>query len=223
MKTKFCLNFLMFVSVFVFFSCGSDDNSTNPPPSSIPGATNTEFVIGTDAYVTPNAYLLLNDATGDHERDFTFVFSSETVIEDATNEIAIETSTDHFIKLTADLVGTVATEPELPIFVWPTQNLPLNVVLEGEHFAHTDIQGYTNLVTVGGIDYGQVNNSTMYTHADLALTDHSHPTHLFTINSITWDLVARTGMIDCSYNIDDDNNVNIQGTYVGTFEILVGY
>ena len=57
----------------------------------VPGSTDTEFVIGTTAYVTPKAYLLVDDATGDYERSFSFVFSDGEIVEDATSEIAFET------------------------------------------------------------------------------------------------------------------------------------
>ena len=215
---------LVFLGI-ILFACGNDDDAiTTPSSSSTPGATNTEFVINaTDAYVTPNAYLLLNDAAGGHERDFTFVFSDGTIIEDTTNEIAIETTTNNLIKVTADLINTVATEPELPIFIWPTQSLPLNIVLEGEHFAHTDIQSFNSITPLGPTNYGQVDTSTYYYSTGINIFTDPTTGQTFTINAMTWDLTTRTGTIDCSFVINDDANNDITGVYVGNFKILTGY
>jgi hypothetical protein len=57
----------------------------------IPRATNTEFIIGNNAYVTTKAFLLVDDAIGDFERSYTFVFSDGDIVVDAYDEIAFET------------------------------------------------------------------------------------------------------------------------------------
>lgn len=198
-------------------------NLNNLNEAAVPGNTDTEFVIGMNAYVTPNAYLLLDDAVGNFEREFSFVFTDGAIIEDTANGIAFETTTDHFTKVTCNLIGMSMSEAQLPIFTWPMQNPSTSIIMEGNNYTNIDITAYNNTATVGGLSFGQVGTSTQYSHSGQAQGNISHPTHLFTVNSITVDLVAGTGTIDCSYNYDDDNGTNINGVYVGTYEILTAF
>ncbi len=199
-------------------------NLNNLNEAAVPGGTDTEFVIGTDAYVTPKAYLLLDDAAGGFEREFSFVFTNGDVVEDATNGIAFETTmTTHFSKITCNLIGMSMTEAQLPIFTWPVQNPAVSIVMEGNNYTHIDITAFNNPSMVGGLSFGQVDTSTNYPHLGQALGSLNHPTHLLTVNSITVDLTAGTGTIDCSYNYDDDNGINISGVFVGSYEILTAF
>ncbi|MFC4636071.1 hypothetical protein ACFO3O_19330 [Dokdonia ponticola] len=221
----------LFASIIIA-SCSTDNDPTpeaepmpDPEPEvvAVPGDTDTEFVIGTDAFVTTQAYLLLDDAAGDYDREFSFVFTDGTVIEDSVNGIVFETSTTHFSKITCNLIATSASPAQLPIFVWPVQNPGVNIIMEGNNYAHTEITSFSNTSMVGGLSYGQVGTSTSYSHTAEAQGDLVHPTHLFTVNSITVDLAAGTGTIDCSYTYEDDNNVTITGVYVGSYEILTAF
>lgn len=212
----------IFAAIFIL-NCSSDNNPTPAPAVlAIPGDTDTEFVIGTDAYVTPNAYLLLDDATGNYDREFSFVFTDGNLIEDAVNGIAFETSTTHFSKITCNLIATSATQAQLPIFSWTT-NPPTNIIMEGNNYTHTNISSFSDTVTVSNVDYGQVELSSEYSHLGQAQGNIDHPTHLFTVESITVDLAAGTGTISCRYNYDDDNGTNISGVYIGTYEILTAF
>ncbi len=199
----------------------NDLNET--PIVAIPGATDTEFVIGTDAFVTPKAYILLDDAAGGYEREFSFVFTDGAVIEDAANGIAFETATTHFTKITCNLIATSATQAQLPIFVWPVQNPSTSIIMEGNNFTNTSITSFNDIASVGGVSFGQVDTSINYSHTGQAQGSISHLTHLFTVNSITVDLAAGTGTIDCTYFYEDDNNVSISGVYIGTYEILTAF
>lgn len=226
---------LIYLFVFIIAaSCSTDNDPTpevqpipepEPEPEviAVPGDTDTEFVIGTEAFVTTQAYLLLDDATGDYDREFSFVFTDGTVIEDNTNGIAFEASTTHVTKITCNLIATSASPAQLPIFVWPVQNPGVSIIMEGNNYTNTDITSFSNTSMVGGLSYGQVGTSTSYSHTAEAQGDLVHPTHLFTVNSITVDLTAGTGTIDCSYTYEDDNNVTITGVYVGTYEILTAF
>lgn len=209
-------------AAILIVSCSSDNNPA-PEAIAIPGDTNTEFVIGTNAYVTPKAYLLIDDAAGDYEREFTFVFSDGDIIEDASNEIAFETTTTNYSKITCNLISTVVNEADIPIFVWPNQNSPVNIIMEGNNFSEYGISSYMNTYSSGGQTFGQVDASTLFNHTGQAGGNISHPTHLFTVNSLTFDLTAKTGTIDCTYNYEDDNNVLITGVFVGNFEILTAF
>lgn len=189
----------------------------------VPGNTDTEFVIGAEAFVTHKAYLLLDDAAGNFEREFSFVFTDGDLIEDAANGIAFETTTTHFTKITCNLIGMSMTEAQLPIFTWPVQNPSTSIIMEGNNYTHIDIASFNTINTVGGLSFGQVDTSTNYSHLGQAQGSINHPTHLFTVNSITVDLVAGTGTIDCSYNYDDDNGINISGVFVGNYKILTAF
>lgn len=224
---------LIYLFVFILIaSCSTDNDPTpevqpipEPEPEviAVPGDTDTEFVIGTEAFVTPQAYLLLDDATGDYDREFSFVFTDGTVIEDNTNGIAFETSTTHVTKITCNLIATSVDPAQLPVFVWPVQNPGVNIIMEGANYTHTAITSFSNTSMVGGVSYGQVGTATSYSHTGQAQGAIAHPSHLFTVNSITVDLNAGTGTIDCSYTYEDDNNVTITGVYVGTYDILTAF
>lgn len=216
---------LLFV-VLLAFNCGSDDNA-NTTPQSLPGDTNTEFVIGTDAYVATNAYLLLDDATLDNEYDrtFTFVFSDQDIVEDSANEIAYNTSTTHFTKFTCQLIATVTNEADIPLFTW-TNTLPVNILAEGNHYSSTGISSFNNTIMVSGNNYGQpdvVTNSYNHSALGIGSTAHDTPNHLLEINAFTYDLTARTGTIDCTYTYRDDNGVLVEGVYVGNYNILTAF
>lgn len=211
-----------FALVFIF-NCSSDNGPNNAP--AIPGDTNTEFVIGNNAYVTPKAYLLVDDAAGDYDRAFSFVFTDGNLIEDATNEIAFETSTTNFTKITCNLIATKPTLAETPFFVWDPQSNPngfINIVMDGHHLSQFGISNFSNTNTMGNLTFGQPSNGTIYNHTALADGDSSNG-GLFTINSRTFDLNTMTGTIDCSYSYVDDNNVTITGVYIGTYEILTAF
>ncbi|MEB8330497.1 hypothetical protein OO009_14135 [Flavobacteriaceae bacterium KMM 6897] len=217
--------FTLLVGLLLIVGCSSDDNSAPPEMPAVPGATNTEFVIGTSAYVTPNAYLLVDDAAGDYERSFTFVFSNGDIVEDATNEIAFETSTTHFSKVTCNLIATSTTLDATPFFVWEPQTNPngfLNIIMNGNNNSQFGIASFSNTSAIGGQTFGQPSGGTIYNHTALADGDGSNG-NLFTINARTFDLTTMTGTIDCSYSYVDDNNMTVTGVFVGNFEILTAY
>lgn len=213
---------LTYIFILTLFLNCSSDNNPSLQPAAIPGDTNTEFVIGTNAYVTPNAYLLLDDAVGDYDREFSFVFTDGNLVEDATHGIAFETSTTHFTKVTCNLIATSATQAQLPIFTWTT-NPPTNIIMGGNNYSHTDITSFNDTNTIGGIDYGQVELSNSYSYAGQPQGNIEDPSHVFTVENITVDLNAGTGTIECRYNYDDDNGVNVNGVYVGTYQILTAF
>jgi len=213
------------LSMAILLTSCSSDNDPNIQTPAIPGATNTEFVIGTDAYVTPKAYLLIDDAAGDYDRAFSFVFSDGDVIEDATNEIALETTTTHFTKITCNLIATKPTLVETPFFTWDPQSNPngfINIIMDGHNVSQFGISSFSNSNTVGGQTFGQPSNGTIHNHTALPNGDSSNG-GLFTINSRTFDLNTMTGTIDCSYSYVDDNNVTVTGVFVGNYEILTAF
>lgn len=212
-------------AIVLIMGCSADDNVSTPTPPAMPGATSTEFVIGTNAYVTPKAYLLVDDASGDFERSFSFVFSNGDIIEDANDQIAFETSTTHYTKITCNLIATKPTLAETAFFIWDPQSNPngfLNIIMEGNNYSEHDITTFTNTYTAGAQTFGQPDISTLFNHTGFPDGDLPHG-HVFTINSRTFDLNTNTGTIDCSYSYKDDNNVTINGVFVGNFEILTAF
>lgn len=212
------------------------DNAANPAiitidlndlfESTTPGNTDTEFVIGSDAYVTPKAYLLVDDASvdGEYDREFTFVFTDGDIIEDATNEIAFETTTTVFTKVTCNLVFTSPTLAATPFFVWDPQSNPngfVSIVMSGNNYSRFGVANFTNTVSVGSQTFGQPSDGTLLNHT--ALPQGSGPTNLLTINARTFDLNTMTGTIDCTYSYVDDNGVTVSGVFVGNYEILTAF
>ncbi len=215
----------LLVCLVLIVGCSSDDNSTAPAALAVPGATNTEFVIGTTAYVTPKAYLLVDDAAGDFERAFTFVFSNGDIVEDGTNEIAFETSTTHFAKVTSNLMATSVTLDATPFFAWDPQSNPngfLMYIMNGNNYSQFGIGSFSNTSSIGNQTFGQPGGGSIYNHTALADGDGSNG-NLFTVNSRTFDLTTMTGTIDCSYSYVDDNNTTVTGVFIGDFEILTAF
>lgn len=207
-------------TAMVLLSCTAEQEPVLELKST-PGATQTEFVVEGQAFVTPNAYLLIDDAAGDYDREFSFVFTDATVIEDpATSGVAYEVTTMNFAKITCNLMATVPSAAQLPIFVWPNQNPGVNIIMEGNNYAHTNIGSFNVTNNVGGIEYGQVELSDSYEHTALPQGAIGNPADLFTVEDITVDLATGTGTIRCRYSFIDDNGIEISGTYVGSYEIL---
>lgn len=212
------------------------DNAVNPAiiiidlndlfESTVPGNTNTEFVIGSDAYITPKAYMLVDDASldGEYDREFTFMFTDGDIIEDATNEIAFETTTTVFTKVTCNLVFTSPTLAATPFFVWDPQTNPngfVSIIMSGNNYSRFGVANFTNTVSVGSQTFGQPSDGTLLNHT--ALPQGSGETNLLTINARTFDLNTMTGTIDCSYTYVDDNGVTVSGVFVGNYEILTAF
>ncbi|MFH6602345.1 cadherin repeat domain-containing protein [Maribacter algicola] len=212
------------------------DNAANPAivtidlndlfESTTPGNSNTEFVIGSDAYVTPKAYLLVDDASIDmeYDREFTFVFTDGDIVEDASNEIAFETTTTVFTKVTCNLIATKPTLAETPFFIWDPQTNPngfVSIVMSGNNYSRYGVSNFTNTMSVGSQTFGQPADGTLHNHT--ALPQGSGTSNLLTINARTFDLNTMTGTIDCSYSYVDNNGVTVSGVFVGSYEILTAF
>lgn len=194
--------------------------------STIPGATQTEFVVGPDAYVTPKAYLLVDDASidGEFDREFTFVFTDGELIEDTADEIAFETTTTVFTKVTCNLIATKPTLTETPFFTWDPQTNPngfVSIVMSGDNYSRFGIANFSNTYSIGNQTFGQASDGTL--HQLTALPQGSGTGNLLTINSRTFDLNTMSGTIDCSYSYTDDTGLSINGVFVGTYEILTAF
>jgi hypothetical protein len=219
------------LAIVFSIGCSSDINvleeivEPTPELQAVPGDTDTEFVIGANSYVTPKAYLLVDDAVGDFERAFTFVFSDGDIIEDGSQEIAFETTTTNYTKITCNIIATKPTLAETSYFVWDPQTNPngyLDIVMEGNNYSEHDITSFTNTSTVGTQTFGQIDASISYDHVAFPNGDSAHG-HVFRINARTFDLATNTGTIDCSYSYVDDNNVTITGVFIGNYEILTAF
>jgi hypothetical protein len=200
-------------------------NVTDLFESTMPGNSNTEFVIGTDAYITPKAYLLVDDANGDYERSFSFVFTDGDIVEDATDQISFETTTTVFTKITCNLIATKPTLAETSFFIWDPQSNPngfLSIIMDGHNTSQYGIANFTNTYAVVNQTFGQPNDGTIHNHTALPDGDSANG-NLFTINARTFDLNTMTGTIDCSYTYVDDNNVTVTGVFVGNYEILTAF
>ncbi|HIP49600.1 MAG TPA: hypothetical protein EYG92_11625 [Lutibacter sp.] len=200
MKTKqiylIAITFLLLFNI----SCKKDVEDT-------PQALNEFTVQGAD-YLTPNAYLILDDGPSVYTNGFMLAFLEGTMREDSTNGSSISTDTNHGIALVVMHGGTVNSEQAVVI-----NNT--TYALDDETSTLTNITNYTNTYTHNGIQYGDPDD----TGANEYIINNGTGGSVI-INSINIDYVARNGTIDCSYDFLDENNVRVIGQFLGSFEII---
>ena len=167
-----------------------------------------EFTVqGTD-YLTPNAYLILDDGPSVFTNGFMLVFLEGTMRKDNTNGSSISTDTHHGIALVVMHGGTVSSEQAVII---NNTTYPL----DDDTSALTNISNYTNTYTYNSIQYGDPDDAG----ANEFIVNNGTGGSVI-INSISIDYVARNGTVDCSYDFLDENNVRITGQFLGNFEII---
>jgi len=95
------------LTLALFFNCEINDDVLPGPP---PPLSNNEFTIGTNAYDTTDAYLLLDDGPN-YTEAFALTFINGKMREDTTNGISLETSTTQGVVLWVNFSnGTVTTD-----------------------------------------------------------------------------------------------------------------
>lgn len=190
---------LLFITSLCLTSCSDDDNS-------IP-SEETKFTIQGSDYLTPNGYLILDDGPS-YTNAFVLGFMDGVLIEDNVNGSSISINTNHAVVLQVELGGAnVSSEQDVIITDGTTYTLT------NESAALTNITSFSDIHTVNGSSYGEPNAATYFEFTNIG-------SGVVTINSIVIDYVARTGTVDCDYNITDDNGITIQGMYKGEFNII---
>ncbi|MBC5840719.1 MAG: hypothetical protein K2Y30_12265 [Flavobacteriaceae bacterium] len=201
MKTIKTLS-LAFVAT-ILFACTATDPFT---------PIENSFAINGTEYETPNAYVILDD--GPQFKDgFIIALANAPLIQNGTNGAAAATAmTQAAVLFVKNSPNTVANEQL--VLINPTSHT-LNT-------ADTEI--LTN-VSVFGNTF--LNNGNMYgepSHVNANVYEISTAGNgTVTINNITIDYSARTGTIDCTYQMTASTGETITGNYSGTFGILSGY
>lgn len=206
MKTyiiKFALGLLVVLNLN---SCGNDDDNSTPLP------INKFTVQGTD-YETPKAYLVFDDSTPYGDAFFLNLLDSD-MREDSVNGMSVSSNLTQGIVLLVEH-GPVAVLTEQDVNIASNTTYQLD---KENSLALTNVTGFNDTYIYNGITYGEPDQTT----ANVYKIENSG-NGTVTINSITIDYVARTGTIDCTYQLTDDNGIIIAGNYSGNFNILNGF
>ncbi len=189
----------------ITFGCGDDDDPTPP-------TVNNEFTIqGTD-YATPNAYIIMEPNPNPEDAFFLFFTNGSLVLDTSVNsEILMSTNTTNTTVLLVNHGSTVSGQQNINLN--SGQSYALN---KDNSLSATNITAFTSIATINGNQYGEPNE----TQATLYEIENSGSGSV-TVNTFTVDYVAKTGTIDCTYTMTDDNGVPITGSYSGNFSLIV--
>lgn len=196
-------NFLIIMIItLVLSSCKKEDNT--------PSSTN-KFSIENTEYITPNAYLLLDDGPL-YTNGFGIVLLEGTMREDNINGSSISTDTDYGLVLWVTL-GFTQVSSESAITNQITNNSTFT--LNDETRAITNITLYTNTYMSGGVQYGDPDDDSAMLY-DI----NTGGSYSLMVNTFSVNLTDRNGTIDCTFSFRDDNNNLVSGSYNGSFEII---
>lgn len=187
----------------LIISCGSNDDNNSP-------STTNKFTIQNTDYETPNAYLQLDNGPS-YGNYFSLVLINGLMLQDTVRGNLLSTNTTHGVTLSVRF-GNSPVNSEQAITNNITNGAVLN--LSDDARAITNLTSYSNIITHNGVQYGDTDASTANLYE---INNTGNGT--VTINSFTVDLTARTGTVDCTYTITDENNVVITGSYNGTFKV----
>lgn len=199
MKTFKLLQFLFLATVL--FSC----SATDPAPAS------NAFTIGATTFYTPHAYLFYGNSPS-YRDGFMIALTNAPVVQDNTNGAAPAiTMTQGAVLFVRNSTNYFPTEQQV-IISNATYTLDKNNAA-----IFTNVTAFTNTFVNNGLTYGQPDSASANNHS---IENTGNGT--ITINSITIDYLARTGTIDCNYELIDDDGITVTGNYAGTFEIRNG-
>ncbi len=202
MKKTTKLLALLFLLSFTF-GCGDDDDP-NPPQ-----VNNNEAIINGNTYQINSASLGL-DAGPPYNNQFSLVFTDDLINVNSSNDFAVSTNTTMGIVIFTKLGSTALSTEQAVVNNITTTTHNLN----DDTRAITNITNYTNIYTYSGVQYGDV-DETGVNHFDMNNTGSG----TVTINSISIDLAARTGMVDCDFSFLDENGIQISGNFNGPLKI----
>lgn len=186
-------------------SCNSDDDNTTTPPSTQNGIT-----IGGNFTAADNAYIIF-DRTAPYDDAFWVVLADGTLINDTSDQVFASTNTSTAAALLVDNSGQVATQNAV--------NVTINTyALENDDTVVVEsITNFTDTFTQNGQQYGEIDADTATNY----LIENTG-SGTVDITSITKDFSTRTGTIDFTFSISDDNGVVITASYSGNFTMLNG-
>ena len=202
MKTiKTIFKAILLIAILSLTSCSSDDDD-DPVATA---RTNT-FTIGDyEDFSSSNVYLVIDGSGSTYESEYQFIFGDTPVRLDASNDLSIQTSATGIIALTGgNSATTLASMQDV-----------VNQITVGFHTMGDGSVSFNNILSWGNT---YMYNATQYGTPDVAdmyITDAASITSV-EIESITFNLAAGTGTINCIYSYDN----SFFGEYSGTFEIL---
>lgn len=183
----------------------------NPIPAT-PNSPENSFSIGSVDFETPHAYLFYGYSPS-YRDGFMIALTNAPIIQvSPVVGTAVQNTMTHGVVLfVRNSPAYFATEQDVNITI-STHTLDKNNAM-----ALTNLTGFTDTFIDSGFTYGQPNESlaTVY-----AIEGSGNGT--ITINTITIDYAARTGTVDCDYELTSDSGDVITGNYSGTFEIRNG-
>ena len=189
----------LFFIASILFSCTPDPVVSN---------TGNSFSIGADDYDTPHAYLFYGNNPS-YRDGFMIALTDAPIIQDNVNGAGVATSMTHgavlFVKHSSNYFPT---EQQVSI-TNTTYTLD-----KSNTTVFSSITSFSDTFVNGGITYGDPDTDPANKH--IIETTGSGT---IIINAITIDFVARTGTIDCTYQVTADSGTVTTGNYVGTFEI----
>lgn len=200
MKNKILKLFLFATILTLVINCKKEDDNSSRSVN--------EFTIMGNTFNTPNGYLFLDNLPPPLTNAAFFVFTDGTFTQDGE----LSTSSFHGIKLTMPF-GNTPVNSEQNVINNITNNTTYSV--DDEALAITNISSYHNIVMVNGIQYGQPDEASANLY-EVNTTGNGS----ITVNNFTVDLTARTGTVDCSYTLLDENGVSVTGQFDGTFDII---
>jgi len=207
MKTvKTILKAALLITLLSFASCSSDDDDQGGNP-----VKSNSYKVDGGEYATPNLYLIIDGSGTNYDSDYTFMFTDKIMREDATNGVSMSTDTNQFSSLSFDNGGASVS----------SITAVTNQITVGSHPLDDD--------TEAGFNISNWNDTYMYNSQQFGvpvgyvgydLESSFSGAHL-NIESITIDVAARTGTINCTYVFYSySTGVPINGEYEGTFTIL---
>lgn len=196
MRILLCL----LVPTFLLLASGCQDDDQPIAPSN-------HFEVNGVTYLTPQAYLILDDGPP-YQDQYGFAFLDGELREDNTNGSSVSTGTSRGgVVWVKNGPGTVNSEQAVLIN-------PGTHTLNDESLVFTAIQGFTDTYGFGGKTWGD---------PDIAAADvieiGTTGNGSVTIHALTIDYGLRTGTIDMSYFLSDGTKT-VTGTYSGGFGII---
>lgn len=205
MKTvKTIFRTIVLLTIISLTSCNTDDD--NGTGTLVPTArTNTFYIADYEDFSSSNVYLIIDSSGSTYQSEYKFIFTDSEIRLDANSDLSIQTSATGIIVLKGGDNATTQTSIQ-----GVTNQITAGTQALGDNSsALNNIVTWGNLYTYNAQQYGTPEIFDLY-ETEPALTN------ALEIESITFNLAAGTGTINCSYFSEDQ----FGGEYSGTFEII---
>jgi hypothetical protein len=201
-------NPIIYIFIALLLTQCKKDSSSTPscPPSSV--SIDNEYTINNNDYITPNAYLILDDGPVFTD-GFGIALTDGILREDNVNGSSLSTTSQNAVILWVMHGGDVNSEQAVNVS-------PNTYTLDSESAVLTGITQFFDTYTHNNVVYGEPDADTV----NLLSTIENSGTGTLVLNSINIDYILRVGTISCTYSMIDDNNLQVSGSFNGTFDII---